>query len=640
MPRMSQLLRESTLARYILVGGTGFALELVVLFVATRFFGASTLIAITLSFWIGIVASFLLQKMVAFGSRGMQFSTLSFQAVMYALLVVVNYLFSLAIAELFAGVVGIYLSRAIALLITTVWNFAAYKWVIFNEKFTGTVTTRFESRLTGAAHALSNSSIALALVLAATLAAPLLFIAAMASPVADDYFYFSQIDAAGSAMAFAIEHFNTQNGRFVQALTVGVLYSAFGTHAVAIAPILLFLAIVIALAWNLRLLVPFAKQPWLSSFALAGSITAIALFMMPSMFDVFLWLTSSTVYLGSIAMVLIGSGLTITCLRRPAARVFLVPLAALVLFAGQMFSEPTSLLAIGAWGLLLVAVLVQRSWNLLWWVSILWASLIAGFLTSFFSPGTQSRRGVVGEPLHLPSAAFNALTHFRELAASISPWMLLLLLAAVALAATNIDTARFTVRTSVFAALASLVMIFASTYGVFLISEVGSTYYPLRNFALPVFGSVLFGSLFAVFAVTAVRQRFVRSSAPNLAVAGGAVLGSVLCVLVAAPSVLGFVSLQANHLGMRASMIEYRDASVAAQIELGADPVVVPAAPVLMRSEATDILNPEEAQVEWVITPYRALAGIPAAAVLEFQHTPASYCLPAATQVKPEFVCQ
>src|SRR5690606_16916297 len=102
--------------------------------------------------------------------------------------------------------------------------------------------------------------------------------------------------------AFAWEHFNTQNGRFAQALLVGLSYTLLGWQSVVVVPMLLLILLVVVLAWNLRIIMPFTRHSWISSLALSGSLVAVSLIAMPSFFDVYLWLTSCTVHLGSILM--------------------------------------------------------------------------------------------------------------------------------------------------------------------------------------------------------------------------------------------------------------------------------------------------------------------------------------------------
>lgn len=472
------------------------------------------------------------------------------------------------------------------------------------------------------------------LALAASLSVPLLLLANMSSTVADDYFYFAQIEQAGSPLRFAWEHYITQNGRFVQALSVGVAYSVFGVGAVKVVPILLYLSLVATLAWNLRLVLPFSERPWVSSVSFAGSLCALALVLMPSFFDVFLWLTSSTVYLGSIVMLLVGSGLTAMIVQRPTLRWRLTPFAAVVLLAGQLFSEPTALFALGAWGLLLLGVVIARQWKLLPHASLLWGSLLAGLLLSLFSPGTIARRGIVGESLDLVGSMSAGLAHYGYFASAMSPWALLMLLAVVLLAALNLDTSSFSRRRLLVGAGAILALGAGSTYGVFLASEVGSSYYPLRNYALPVFGCVVFGSLFLTFLLSLVLTRWDRVRTAWLGF-----LGVAVCLLAASPFLLNFWSLHASGLALRGSMIEHRIVAIEKQLKSGVGTVAVAAAPVLVRSEAVDVLNPYEVQVEWVVGPIRKLMSIPESARLSFEQTPASYCLPASNRVKPEFIC-
>lgn len=132
MPAIQNLL-SNTLLRYILVGGTGVLFELFVIFAMKNWLGASDELAVTVSFWAGVAFSFLLQKFFAFDNKEVRIKALSKQAFFYALLLAVNYLFTLLFVNLTAGFWGVYIARMVALVITTAWNFLVYKYLVFKK---------------------------------------------------------------------------------------------------------------------------------------------------------------------------------------------------------------------------------------------------------------------------------------------------------------------------------------------------------------------------------------------------------------------------------------------------------------------------------------------------------------------------
>ena len=85
---------ESARNRYLAVGIAVYLLELIVIGLC-QFSGLSALVAISIGFWVGIVASFLLQKIVAFEDTRSHNKIIIAQVVAYGMLVVLNYTFTL-----------------------------------------------------------------------------------------------------------------------------------------------------------------------------------------------------------------------------------------------------------------------------------------------------------------------------------------------------------------------------------------------------------------------------------------------------------------------------------------------------------------------------------------------------------------
>lgn len=123
--------------RYLIVGISVYAFELVVIFAAQQI-GTSSLIAVTISFWLGLLLSFGLQKMVTFSDRRLHHRVLFPQLIAFGLLVLFNFGFTLLVTAVLDGIVPVAVSRTLALGITTLWNFYLYKTRIFKKApFTG-----------------------------------------------------------------------------------------------------------------------------------------------------------------------------------------------------------------------------------------------------------------------------------------------------------------------------------------------------------------------------------------------------------------------------------------------------------------------------------------------------------------------
>ncbi len=123
-------LKDAKVFRYLAMGGTSYATELAFIFTLI-FVGASELLSVAISFWVGLIVSFVLQKIFAFSNKDSHRTALLRQSVVYLLLVAVNYSFTLWFVWVSTDLIGLLLARSVALALTTVWNFFIYRNIIF-----------------------------------------------------------------------------------------------------------------------------------------------------------------------------------------------------------------------------------------------------------------------------------------------------------------------------------------------------------------------------------------------------------------------------------------------------------------------------------------------------------------------------
>ncbi|GAC1386419.1 MAG: hypothetical protein NVS1B7_5070 [Candidatus Saccharimonadales bacterium] len=116
--------------RYIVVGGSIYVVELMVIIVLQRL-GASPLVAVAVSFWTGLLLSFVLQKLITFQDKRRQRHILVRQILAFSVLVLCNFLFTLLVAQLLSPYVPPTVTRTLALGMTTLWNYYLYKTRIF-----------------------------------------------------------------------------------------------------------------------------------------------------------------------------------------------------------------------------------------------------------------------------------------------------------------------------------------------------------------------------------------------------------------------------------------------------------------------------------------------------------------------------
>ncbi len=108
-------------------------IELVVIIVLQEL-GIGSLIAVGISFWVGLVISFIMQKLITFRDKRAQRRVLIPQVIAFTLLVLFNFGFTLLVTKLLAPPLPAVLTRTIALGVTTIWNFYLYKSRIFNMR--------------------------------------------------------------------------------------------------------------------------------------------------------------------------------------------------------------------------------------------------------------------------------------------------------------------------------------------------------------------------------------------------------------------------------------------------------------------------------------------------------------------------
>ena len=129
---MKYKLPEQHLIRYLLAGALSYAIELAVLLSLHRLGHLSVEVSTGIAFWIAILTSFLFQKLFAFSDFQNTVAALTHQTAKYGLLVALNYVFTLVVVAIFPDSL-IILSRTLALIFVTAWNYFLYKRLIFRS---------------------------------------------------------------------------------------------------------------------------------------------------------------------------------------------------------------------------------------------------------------------------------------------------------------------------------------------------------------------------------------------------------------------------------------------------------------------------------------------------------------------------
>jgi putative flippase GtrA len=131
MLKIKQLFKRLN-KRYLVIGVSIYILELVIIVVAQSL-GASGVVAVGLSFWVGLVVAFVLQKIIGFSDKRLRHTVLIPQVLAFSLLVLFNFGFTLLVTKLLSPPLPAVISRTIALGLSTVWNYYLYKQHIFSN---------------------------------------------------------------------------------------------------------------------------------------------------------------------------------------------------------------------------------------------------------------------------------------------------------------------------------------------------------------------------------------------------------------------------------------------------------------------------------------------------------------------------
>jgi len=125
-------LKKNRLARYIFVGGLAYLIEMFAIYLL-KALGLSSVQSVAVSYWVGLITAFVLQKYIAFENYEKDIKSIAKQLTYYLLLVFFNYIFSLSIVYLLDKSFDVYLLRTSVIIICTFWNYLIYK-KIFNNK--------------------------------------------------------------------------------------------------------------------------------------------------------------------------------------------------------------------------------------------------------------------------------------------------------------------------------------------------------------------------------------------------------------------------------------------------------------------------------------------------------------------------
>ncbi|NTW61539.1 GtrA family protein [Candidatus Saccharibacteria bacterium] len=121
------------LLTYLAIGVISYLIEMSTLYLLNVIFGLSSVLSVAVSFWVGFIMAFVLQKLITFDSHDKTPRTITKQLTAYSILALWNYIFTLMAVYLFSQVTSVFIIRTITIAIITSWNFIIYNQ-IFKDK--------------------------------------------------------------------------------------------------------------------------------------------------------------------------------------------------------------------------------------------------------------------------------------------------------------------------------------------------------------------------------------------------------------------------------------------------------------------------------------------------------------------------
>lgn len=120
----------NTILRYLAVGGSSFLIDFGLLYLFHEVFGVRLWISTGIAFLASFFFNFTFQKIFAFSSK----SHKGWSLVKYIALVLFNTVATIGIVAVLYTFIGWELAKVVATLLTTIWNYLAYRFIVFTDK--------------------------------------------------------------------------------------------------------------------------------------------------------------------------------------------------------------------------------------------------------------------------------------------------------------------------------------------------------------------------------------------------------------------------------------------------------------------------------------------------------------------------
>lgn len=445
---------------------------------------------------------------------------------------------------------------------------------------------------------------------------------AMMRPIADDYGYFAD-PYIGNPFKFAVHYYLDWTGRVGQAFWTSTLYNIFGSSTVtwgSILQLFMFIGSTITLSWALlRNRLKSRPVVWVVAVGLLVSVSTLLL--APSLFDTALWLTSSTVYIGSLIAMSLSAAIALFFAKIKKVKHWQLGILFVITFFAQTFNELTSVYMIcGAALLLALHFLKQVKVHLPVTLTYLAASA-SGFLFMYFAPGTKIRQGILNVDKDLPSVlsgSFANLSRMEYLFTSFRVLIPIILALVAYLILKQISVHKNKQWIGPLLLVASIVFVFGFYLSMRL--SIGDSV-PFRAYTVPTIVASIAIAIGIGYLLH--KNKFINKKQYTYIAPTVLTIAIVLTGIYAIKSIIPTVTAVA----MRTNIYDARDASIRQQI-YEKDPAVYfePLPILLTATEAVDFYYIDQPP-SWFEDAFRKYYVIPPTTPILYEKQPDAYCV-------------
>ena len=254
------------------------------------------------------------------------------------------------------------------------------------------------------AKTLENRRYLIIITICLVILAPFLVMAIFNQPIADDYVFFS-LDHPGNPFATVAESYLNWSGRLSPTFLISVFYHFWGSKTPAIMAIFLLVSLAVVSIRFIKVFFGRVKArdlPCSQALALGLLMTSLIMLSAYSIYDSYLWLTSSTIYITSIICVIAVVTLTIQLFTKPVITWFNWLIYVVSLIFTAFCCEITTIYLVGSFGLSLIIYGLIKRFKFLKLSKVTKHNIrvlvvgivivIACLLAIYFSPGSVKRR--------------------------------------------------------------------------------------------------------------------------------------------------------------------------------------------------------------------------------------------------------